>query len=188
MSVLKLLNRIDTHNEAELSAENEKTDGTHSLSSTDAFESMRFDPLTEFTCILSALAHDVAHPGVGNSVLARENVAEFRRYKKSIAEQNSVVKVWELLISSSYRNFLCSIVGNQSELAYFRQLFVNTVMATDVMDKDLGLLRKARWERAFAPTTLQEENIEVGAIETGQLSRNLKATVVIEHLIQARYV
>jgi hypothetical protein len=31
------------------------------------------DPMTEFTVVLSALIHDVDHPGVPNSVLAMEN-------------------------------------------------------------------------------------------------------------------
>jgi hypothetical protein len=49
-------------------------------------------------------------------------------------------------------------------------------MATDIMDKDLKALRNARWEKAFTAVSLNanlRENI------------NRKATIVIEHLIQA---
>ena len=56
-----------------------------------------------------------------------------------------------------------------------RQLVVNSVMATDIFDKDLGLLRKKRWEDAF--------NNESNEAARTQVHR--KATIVIEHLIQA---
>ena len=49
-------------------------------------------------------------------------------------------------------------------------------MATDIMDKDLKALRNGRWERAFSEKVVdhnERENI------------NRKATIVIEHLIQA---
>ena len=48
-------------------------------------------------------------------------------------------------------------------------------MATDIMDKDLKALRNARWETAFSeqPAPMCQDNI------------NRKATIVIEHLIQA---
>eukprot|EP00980_Cylindrotheca_fusiformis_P019595 scaffold6796_cov103-Cylindrotheca_fusiformis.AAC.4 len=47
-------------------------------------------------------------------------------------------------------------------------------MATDIVDKELQTLRKARWETAFADTRVQDET-----------SDDCKATIVIEHLIQA---
>lgn len=48
-------------------------------------------------------------------------------------------------------------------------------MATDIFDKDLSALRKKRWEKAFkAP-------LSIGTPE----DINRKATIVIEHLIQA---
>jgi hypothetical protein len=41
------------------------------------------------------------------------------------------------------------IYSNGDELKRFRQLVVNSVMATDIMDKDLKVLRNSRWDRAF---------------------------------------
>jgi hypothetical protein len=41
------------------------------------------------------------------------------------------------------------IYSNDDELKRFRQLVVNSVMATDIMDKDLKELRNSRWDRAF---------------------------------------
>ena len=49
-------------------------------------------------------------------------------------------------------------------------------MATDIMDKDLKQMRDARWEKAFSDdATLDESKKAV----------DRKATIVIEHLIQA---
>ena len=46
------------------------------------------------------------------------------------------------------------------------------------MDKELIALRNARWEKAFYGKGQTEEEDET-------VSRNRKATIVIEHLIQA---
>ena len=45
------------------------------------------------------------------------------------------------------------------------------------MDKDLGALRKERWSKAFAEQPLSQESSKDNV--------NRKATIVIEHLIQA---
>ena len=51
-------------------------------------------------------------------------------------------------------------------------------MATDIFDNELQELRKNRWERAFSG----DEEAD------GEEVCNLKATIVIEHIMQARYV
>ena len=57
---------------------------------------------------------------------------------------------------------------------------VTVVMATDIMDKDLGAARKARWAKAFAEG--EEDEVE----EKGSpIAINRKATIVLEHLMQA---
>jgi hypothetical protein len=68
------------------------------------------------------------------------------------------------------------IYQNTQELKRFRQLVVNTVMATDIFDKELQSSRKNRWEEAFNPKLDQCDK---------QLVVDRKATIVIEHLIQA---
>ena len=50
-------------------------------------------------------------------------------------------------------------------------------MATDIMDKDLKQLRNARWDKAFSEKHLSSI--------TGDEDTNRKATIVIEHIIQA---
>ena len=52
-------------------------------------------------------------------------------------------------------------------------VLVNVVLATDIFDKELNDLRKTRWARAFSGTQQDE------------LQNDLKATIVIEHIIQA---
>jgi len=70
----------------------------------------------------------------------------------------------------------------------FRQLLVNAVIATDVMDKELNSLRKARWHKAFmssSPADLQQV-APCGCNGTqSNEDMNRMATIVIEHLIQA---
>jgi hypothetical protein len=53
---------------------------------------------------------------------------------------------------------------------------VNSVMATDIMDKELSMARKDRWNKAFAADAAEE---------SARDALNRKATIVIEHLIQA---
>jgi len=138
------------------------------------------DPLTQFACVLSALIHDVDHPGVPNAQLVKENnIIAVAYKKKSIAEQNSVDLAWDLLLDDSYAELRRTIYQTDAEMRRFRQLVVNSVMATDIIDKDLKQLRNARWDKAFSDSAPLES-------EADQLtSINRKATIVIEHLIQA---
>ena len=93
------------------------------------------DPLTQFACAFSALIHDVDHPGVPNSQLVKENSAMARFYKgKSVAEQNSVDLAYDLLSDNSFATFRSTLVASYEEDIRFRQLVVNSVMATDVID------------------------------------------------------
>jgi len=94
---------------------------------------------------------------------------------KSVAEQNSVDLCWNLLMDSDYTELRQTIYGTDGELKRFRQLVVNSVMATDIVDKELKNLRNARWEKAFSEA---EDSANRDSV-------NRKATIVIEHLIQS---
>ena len=138
------------------------------------------DPLTQFSVILSALIHDLDHPGIPNTQLTKENDEMARLYNnKSIAEQHSIDAAWELLMEGAYSELRSAIYSNKEELLRFRQLTVNAVMATDIMDKELGLQRKARWNKAFS------DEVGRGNIWSETEDKNRKATIIIEHLIQA---
>ena len=156
------------------------------------------DPLTQFALVYCALIHDVDHPGVPNFTLVAEKTSLARFYKKSIAEQNSVDLAWDLLMDDSYQHLQKAIYGSQAELKRFRQLVVNIILATDIFDKDMKAIREQRWDKAFhqynenpdAPAESEDATSTSTASSSQHLSGlnkvvNLKATVVIEHLIQA---
>eukprot|EP00977_Amphora_coffeiformis_P014988 scaffold4278_cov173-Amphora_coffeaeformis.AAC.11 len=88
----------------------------------------------------------------------------------------SVDLCWEMPMDDTFADLRACIYGNELELTGFRQLVVNSVMATDILDKDLKALRNARWDAAFSE--------QCSTIAT-DLDRNRKATIVIEHLIQS---
>jgi 3'5'-cyclic nucleotide phosphodiesterase len=135
------------------------------------------DPLVQFACVFSALIHDCGHEGIPNARLCKEKPEVASNYKhKSVAEQVSVDLAWTLLQEDAYTSLRNAIYSTKDEMHRFRQLVVNSVMATDIMDKDLKVQRNARWEKAFDTET------------KGRLSReqtNRRATIVIEHIIQA---
>eukprot|EP00980_Cylindrotheca_fusiformis_P005912 scaffold1246_cov134-Cylindrotheca_fusiformis.AAC.4 len=134
------------------------------------------DPLTQFSVVFSAIIHDMDHPGVPNAQLVQEKTRNAQIFKKSVAEQNSVELAWGMLMGKEYEALRACIYHTEDDLRRFRQLVVNTVMATDIVDKELQALRKARWETAFADTPVQDPSLS---------SDDCKATIVIEHLIQA---
>lgn len=134
------------------------------------------DPIAQFAVIFSALIHDVDHPGVPNAQLIVENDPLANHYKKSVAEQNSVDLAWELLMKDDFKDLRRTIYRTETEFRRFRQLVVNTVLATDIMDADLKRLRNDRWDKAFN---------DCKAEEAASDKTNRKATIVIEHLIQA---
>jgi len=176
MSVVKLLSRIVAPDE--ISEEDAMGDLQNLMSSLhDHTYGITSDPLTQFACIFAALIHDVDHTGVPNAQLVKEKTPIANAYKnKSVAEQNSVDIAWDLLMDQSFAALRGVIYCNDSGLRRFRQLVVNSVMATDIVDKELKELRNTRWDRAFE---------ESAAPENMRDTVNRKATIVIEHLIQA---
>jgi 3'5'-cyclic nucleotide phosphodiesterase/Adenylate and Guanylate cyclase catalytic domain len=182
MSVLKLLSRISsvgaTAGNETITAASRHHEDTYGITS---------DPLTCFSCVFAALIHDVDHTGIPNAVLIKENGHLAKVFKgKSIAEQNSVDVAWNLLMEDRFRNFRQAIFTNKGERKRFRQVIVNSVMATDVLDKQLKELRNRRWDLAFGATgetAESSQSISSGASNENQINR--KATVVMETLILA---
>jgi class 3 adenylate cyclase len=173
MSVVKLLSRIvapDIGEETGKDMASTLHDHTYGITS---------DPLTQFACVFSALIHDADHTGVPNTQLNKENATLAMVYKdKSVAEQNSVDLCWDLLMGTNFDALRAAIYGTVDERKRFRQLVVNSVMATDIMDKDLKVLRNSRWSKAFSEGAGGNEESKVDDVDR-------KATIVIEHLIQA---
>eukprot|EP00934_Nitzschia_sp_Nitz4_P001938 Nitzschia sp. Nitz4//scaffold470_size5724//3980//5650//NITZ4_009209-RA/size5724-processed-gene-0.1-mRNA-1//-1//CDS//3329552688//1938//frame0 len=132
------------------------------------------DPLAQFACVFAALIHDVDHPGVANDVLVSEGATLAKAYKnKSVAEQNSVDIAWELLMTDRYKNFRNCAFVDAAELARFRQMVVNMVLASDISDRDINTTRQNRWDRAFSEGFYSKETVDS------------KATLVLEILMQA---
>ena len=130
------------------------------------------DPMTPLAILFSALIHDVDHRGCSNSQLEKEEKKMAKTYKgKSTAEQNSLDISWGLFMSPMCKDLRAAMFASQGELKRFRQLLVNVVLATDIFDKELNGARKARWNKAFS--------------SDGASNADLRATIVIEHIIQA---
>jgi hypothetical protein len=184
MSVTKLLSRIVAPSDV---LDDYRDRVNKDLSSTlhDHTYGITSDPLTQFACVFSALIHDVDHPGVPNTQLVNENSDLASRYQcKSVAEQNSIDLAWELLMKEEYNELRCAICATSSEFVRFRQLVVNAVMATDIMDKELKNIRNMRWTKAFKCESAEEVDVNFSQDELmDQVNR--KATIVIEHMIQA---
>ena len=113
--------------------------------------------------------------------MAEEDPELGNKYKnRSIAEQNSVDVAWELLMAPEFKDLQQCIFTNVFELNRFRQVIVNVVLATDIFEKEAKAMRNKRWEKAFRTMESTEDSTEF-ALE----SSKLKATIVIEHIIQA---
>lgn len=165
MSCVKLLSRIAAPDLAEDASEKSVHDHTYGIAS---------DPLTRFSIIVAALVHDVDHSGFSNDVIVKEQWPLAATYQgRSVAEQNSFDISWSLLMEPAYSNLRHAIYTTDSEFKRFRQLLINSVMATDIVNKDLKQLRNERWRKAFDTSS----HLTAG--------HDVKATIVIEHLIQA---
>jgi len=205
LSVTKLMSRIvspkDNHGEDEVndgSAHGSRDSKSISKESKKIMASslhdhtygITSDPLTQFACAFSALIHDVDHTGVPNPTLINEDPALALRYKnRSVAEQNSFDISWDLLMKDKYNELRSTLCGTKTELARFRQLVINAVMATDLGDVELKKLRNGRWAKAFdkVNSSILGNELELhkynGAANNDCINR--KATIVIEHIIQA---
>jgi len=140
------------------------------------------DPLTQFAIVFSALIHDVDHRGVSNTQLVKEGTEEALKYSgKSVAEQHSIDIAWQVLMDPALEKLRQCLYSSDEEYRRFRQLVVNCVIATDIFDKGLKDLRNRRWDVAFHQhqddKTLDEDDEDENF--------NRKATIVIEHIIQA---
>lgn len=133
MSVNKLLSRIAMPDNVEIIAESGFRDSFSSNIASDA--------LTQFSCVFAALIHDIDHQGVPNMQLIEEGSELATLYNKSIAEQNSFDLAWKLLTSEDFDELRRAIYCTRSELLQFRQLVVNSVMATGKCDETSYYLR-----------------------------------------------
>jgi 3'5'-cyclic nucleotide phosphodiesterase len=146
------------------------------------------NPLMRFAVVLAAVIHDIDHPGKYHilshagwcsyfvaGVPNQQLIKEGKGCGKSIAEAHSLNLAWELFMQPKYNDLRQTIYVTQAEYEHFRSVFVSAVLATDIMDKDLASARRERWSSAFSEGF--HENV-IG-------KRDNRATIIIEHLIQA---
>ena len=108
------------------------------------------NPLAQLVIILACLVHDVDHPGVSNaqSVVEKSHLAVLYK-EKSVAEQNSIDLAWTLFADVRFAELRDSICPTPVHLDRFYKLFVKSLLATDISDKDLVAARKETWKQAF---------------------------------------
>jgi 3'5'-cyclic nucleotide phosphodiesterase len=134
------------------------------------------DPLAVLAILFSAMIHDVDHRGVSNVQLMKEEPDMATMFcNQSVAEQNSLEISWNLLMHDDYVDLRATMFQSNDDMMRFRQVLINVVLATDIFDKGLNDARKRRWQQAFH----DEDKVPK------QELYSLRATIVIEHIIQA---
>jgi len=81
-------------------------------------------------------------------------------------------------MSEEFSDLRSAIYCTDSELRRFRQLVVNSVMATDIVDRELKELRENRWKKAF----YGEGDVQPDSEAEGEakVAKDRKATIIIE--------
>lgn len=135
------------------------------------------DPLVQFTLVFAALVHDVDHVGISNQQLIKESSPIASLYKnRSVSEQNAVDISWWLLMTNDYEDLRSAIYTDTAEMRRFRQCLVNSVIATDILDRNMKDHRDYNWNKCFVRLTHFMDWEE---------KRNLQATVIAEAVMQA---
>ena len=68
---------------------------------------------------------------------------------RSVAEQNSVHLGWEMLMDPQFERLRKCIYQTNVERKRFRQLVINSVMATDIADCQVNEEGQQKWDSAF---------------------------------------
>ena len=171
MSVQKMINRIVQQNSG---ADKVSINNTYT-------RSIASDSLTKFAVVYAALIHDVDHQGVTNSVLVAEKSPVAAMYEnKSVAEQNSITVALEFLGRLEFRELREAIAPNDADWRHFQDMVKSAVLTTDVFDKDLVAARNEKWDQVFH----QQQPVN-GDDSLTPYRDHLKASIVMEHLIQA---
>ena len=84
-------------------------------------------------------------------------------------------------MDKSFTEFRQAIFATKAEMKRFYQLVVNAVIATDIFDPELKASRNERWQLAFSSSS---SHVAVPG-STPKTLQDYKATIVIEHLMQA---
>mmetsp|Transcript_12061 Transcript_12061/g.27486 ORF Transcript_12061/g.27486 Transcript_12061/m.27486 type:complete len:1731 (+) Transcript_12061:313-5505(+) len=144
------------------------------------------DPLAQFVVVFSSLVHDVEHQGVPNAILVKEKDPLAIKYEnRSVAEKRSINIAWDMLMEDRFTTLRSLIFVNSDEMRRFKQLLLNTVLATDIADKERSKIGRARWQKAFHPSQSQDTDQEEEEKLDEVSLRSLKATLTFEQIMQA---
>jgi hypothetical protein len=92
-----------------------------------------------------------------------------------------------LLDLAEFEDLRNCIYTNIDEFDRFRSTIITLVLATDIMDQQLGALRRERWTKAFNKDNASLIGDSDSSNEDNRtVVNNRKATLVMEHLIQVR--
>lgn len=134
-------------------------------------------PLGAVAVLFAALIHDVDHPGaVSNLALCNEQPWLGHHYRRtSVARQHAIDVAWSVFAEPHFSELRQFMFGSSTTCetwqARFRQVIVNTILATDISNTQLNQERQERLDRV-----LSEE------------SSALRTTVTLEYLMRAAYV
>jgi 3'5'-cyclic nucleotide phosphodiesterase len=173
MSTKKILDRMTEIGDQQL----------ESGSVSKGLREMLSDPLTHFGVVFAALIHDVDHPGVSNAQLILERHPLVDKYSsRCMAEQNAVDVAWGLLMEPQFADLRECIFPTEREYKCFRQVVVQLVMATDLFDNDLRMMREARWDLSFGA-----KNVTSGDADRDEkhAADHRAAAAILEMVIQA---
>lgn len=120
-----------------------------------------------------------------NSQLVKEkaNLAELYN-GKSIHEQDSVNSAFDTLMDDKYAQLRQTLFATQNEFYRFRQIVINSVMATDILDEKVMAKQSVRWGCLFRDHEEEEEGDDVSYSEfEPENEGDQKTSIVVERLI-----
>jgi hypothetical protein len=112
-----------------------------------------FTPIEHLALLISALVHDVEHPGGFNSLLFGKDIAIMYN-DQSILENNSLTFTFQLLQEDEY-NFLINM--SKTEIQKFRKTVIDLVLGTDIGNNV---------RNAYLNSVIQKNHDTYGKIDT----------------------
>ena len=122
-----------------------------------------------------------------NAQLIKEKPDMASKYgTKSVAEHHSVNLALQTLKDPQFKALQKCIHPTFKDYHRFKELLVDAVIATDIVDKDLKANRQQRWTQAFHHygCTSQQDHAAATATTTSNYNE-ARAAIVVEHIIQA---
>ncbi|CAB9516323.1 Receptor-type guanylate cyclase gcy [Seminavis robusta] len=145
---------------------------------------LQADPLTHFALIFAALIHDLDHTGVPNATLVKEKSQIATLYNNtSIHEQASVDSAFETLMDDKYEQLRDVLFTTEEEFYRFRQIVMNSVMATDILDEKIMAKQSVRWGCLFRDADDEEDDAVFADDYAPENEGDQKASLVVERLL-----